>query len=171
MVLSLHVLDGSRAYLVYLACRFRPPTGKKNQVMRIGLLEDDAAICAMMQEMLEARGHSVSVYQDGSDFLSAFHLEEPTALPPAFDILLVDLILSGDVTGEQVIHHVRMIYPSLPIVIISAVAASHLQAVTRRYPGVRTLQKPFKLRDLFAAVEGEINSHFTSSGHTREREV
>ena len=121
--------------------------------------------------MLETAGHSLSAYQDGSDFLSAFHLEEPTVLPPVFDILLVDLILSGDVTGEQVIPQVRMIYSALPIVVISAVAASHLQAVTRCYPGVRALQKPFKLRNLFAAVEGEVNSHFTSSGQTREREA
>lgn len=121
--------------------------------MRIGLLEDDPAICEMMQEMLGTVGHMVSAYQDGSDILTALHLEKPTALPP-FDILFVDLILSGDISGEQVIYQVRMTYTSLPIVVISAVAASHLQAVVRRYPGVRALQKPFKLRDLFAAIEG-----------------
>ena len=122
--------------------------------MRIGLLEDDLAICEMIQEMLQTNGHIVSAYQDGSDFLAALRLEEPTALPPPFDILFVDLILSGDITGEHVIHQVRMIYPDLPIVIISAVAASHLEAVIKRYPGVRALQKPFRLRDLFAAIEG-----------------
>ncbi len=122
--------------------------------MRIGLLEDDLAICEMIQEMLQTIGHIVSAYQDGSDILAALHLEEPTAIPPPFDILFVDLILSGDVTGEQVIHQVRMKCPDLPIVVISAVAASHLEAVTKRYPGVRALQKPFRLRDLFAAIEG-----------------
>lgn len=121
--------------------------------MRIGLLEDDLAICEMMQEMLQTIGHIVSTYQDGSDFLAVLHLEEPTALPPPFDILFVDLILSGDITGEHVIHQVRMKYPGLPIVIISAVSASHLEAVTKRYPGVRALQKPFRLRELFAAIE------------------
>jgi DNA-binding response OmpR family regulator len=126
--------------------------------MRIGLMEDDPAICEMMQEILQTAGHSVSAYQDGSAILAALHLEEPTAPPPAFDILLVDLILSGDITGEQVIHQVRMRYPNLPIVVISAVAASHLQAVARRYPGVRALQKPFKLRDLLAAIEGKESS-------------
>ena len=123
--------------------------------MRIGLLEDDPAICEMMQEILETVGHIVSAYQDGSDILAALHLEEPTALPPAFDILLVDLILSGDITGEQVIHQVRMRYSDLPIVVISAVSSSHLEAVTKRYPGVKALRKPFKLRNLFAAIEGE----------------
>jgi DNA-binding response OmpR family regulator len=123
--------------------------------MRIGLLEDDAELCAMLKEMLEAGRHTVSAYLDGSEILAAFHLEEQTALLPPFDILLVDLILSGDIDGEQVIHQVRMRYSDLPIVVISAVTSSHLEAVIRRYPGVKALRKPFKLRNLFAAIEGE----------------
>jgi len=123
--------------------------------MRIGLLEDDAELCAMLKEMLEAGGHSVSAYLDGSEILATFHLDEPKAFPPPFDLLLVDLILSGEIDGEQVIHQVRMRYSDLPIVVISAVTSSHLEAVIRRYPGVKALRKPFKLRNLFAAIEGE----------------
>jgi len=122
--------------------------------MRIGLLEDDPELCAMLNEMLEAGGHTVSAYLDGSEILAAFHLEEQTAQPSPFDILLVDLILSGDIDGEQVIHQVRMRYPDLPIVIISAVSSSHLETVTKRYPGIKALRKPFKLRNLFAVIEG-----------------
>ena len=123
--------------------------------MRIGLLEDDAELCAMLKEMLETGGHTVSAYLDGSEILAEFHLEEQMALLPPFDILLVDLILSGDIDGEQVIHQVRMRYSDLPIVVISAVTSLHLEAVIRRYPGVKALRKPFKLRNLFAAIEGE----------------
>ncbi len=123
--------------------------------MRIGLLEDDAELCAMLKEMLEAGGHTVSAYLDGSEILATFHLDEPKAFPPPFDVFLVDLILSGEIDGEQVIHQVRMRYSDLPIVVISAVTSSHLEAVTRRYPGVKALRKPFKLRNLFAVIEGE----------------
>jgi len=122
--------------------------------MKIGLLEDDPELCSMLKEMLETGGHIVSAYLDGSEFLAAFHLEKPTIFPPPFDILLVDLILPGDIDGEQVINQVRLIHPDLPIVVISAVASSHLQAITKRYPGVKALQKPFRLRDLFAVIEG-----------------
>jgi len=122
--------------------------------MKIGLLEDDPELCSMLKEMLETGGHIVSAYLDGSEFLAAFHPEKPTIFPPPFDILLVDLILPGDIDGEQVINQVRLIHPDLPIVVISAVASSHLQAITKRYPGVKALQKPFRLRDLFAVIEG-----------------
>jgi DNA-binding response OmpR family regulator len=123
--------------------------------MRIGLLEDDAELCAMLKEMLETGGHTVSAYLDGSEILATFHLDEPKAFPPPFDVLLVDLILSGEIDGEQVIHQVRMRFSDLPIVVISAVTSSHLEAVTKRYPGVKALRKPFKLRNLFAVIEGE----------------
>src|SRR5713226_3130844 len=127
----------------------------KRLSMRIGLLEDDAELCAMLKEMLEAGGHSVSAYLDGSEILATFHLDEPKAFPPPFDVLLVDLILSGEIDGEQVIHQVWMRYSDLPIVVISAVTSSHLEAVIRRYPGVKALRKPFKLLNLFAVIEGE----------------
>lgn len=109
----------------------------------------------MLKEMLETGGHAVSAYHDGLDILASLPLEEPTTLPVPFDILLIDLILSGDIDGVQVIDQVRMKYPYLPIVVISAVASSRLEAVTKRYPGVKALQKPFKLRQLFAAIKGE----------------
>ncbi len=126
--------------------------------MRIGLLEDVPERCALFKDMLANSGHAVSIYRDGLALLAALHLEEPTTLISPFDVLLVDLILSGDIDGVQVIQQVRMKYPDLPIVVISAVASSHLEAVTRQYPGVKTLQKPFKLRQLLAAIEGKESS-------------
>src|SRR6266567_3608389 len=128
--------------------------GEKRPEMKIGLLEDDPELCILLKEILETGGHAVSVYRDGLDILAVLHSAKPTAFLPPFDILLVDLILPGDIDGEQVIYQVRMTYPDLPIVVISAVASSHLEAITKRFPGVKALQKPFKLRDLFAAIEG-----------------
>lgn len=123
--------------------------------MKIGLLEDDPELCTLLKEMLETGGYAVYAYRDGLDILAALHLEKPTTFLPPFDILLVDLILSGDINGEQVIYQVRMTYPDLPIVVISAVASSHLEVIKKRYPGVKALQKPFKLRDLFTVIVGE----------------
>lgn len=123
--------------------------------MRIGLLEDNTELCAMFKEMLGNNGHAVSIYHNGVDLLAELHLEEPTSHLSPFDVLLVDLILSGDVDGVQVIQQVRMKYPDLPIIVISADVSSHLEAVTRTYPGVKALRKPFKMRQLLAAIEGK----------------
>ncbi len=55
----------------------------------------------------------ITFYRDGLAILAALHLEEPTTLISPFDVLLVDLILSGDIDGVQVIQQVRMKYPDL----------------------------------------------------------
>jgi DNA-binding response OmpR family regulator len=120
--------------------------------MRIGVLEDDPAICSILQEFLTLNGHEVAIYDHGVDLLAEVMGEEITALLSPFDILLIDLLLPSDTTGLQVIQQVRMFRPHVPIVIISAASHQDLKAIQRRYSGVQALHKPFKIRDLLAAV-------------------
>ena len=53
--------------------------------MHIALLEDDPALCEMVQTMLEIRGHTTSTYGDGGALLSALPQEEPADPRPPFD--------------------------------------------------------------------------------------
>ena len=123
--------------------------------MHIGLLEDNPRLCVMVQRMLEIRGHTACIYHDGMALLSALPQEEPTDSLPPFDLLLVDLILPGPLSGEQVIGRMRKKYPTLPMVILSATGSSHLEEVLKSHPGVKALRKPFTVHHLFAALEGE----------------
>ncbi len=121
--------------------------------MRIGILEDDPGILQMLQEMLETVGYEVSTYDNGLDILAALMAENPAALLPQFDVLLIDLFVPGEIAGIQVIHQARALYPNLHIVVISAASSQDLQTVQIRYPGVAVMQKPFKLRNLLAAIQ------------------
>jgi DNA-binding response OmpR family regulator len=125
--------------------------------MRIGILEDDPGICRMLHEMLETVGHQASTYNNGLDILAALMSEDPTALLPQFDVVLIDLFVPGEIAGIQVIHQVRTLYPDLHIVVISAASSQDLRTVQVRYPGVTVMQKPFKLRDLLAAIQKSEN--------------
>jgi CheY-like chemotaxis protein len=125
--------------------------------MRIGILEDDPGICTMLQEMLETAGYEVFTYNRGLDILASIIAEESTSLLPQFDVLLIDLFIPGEIAGIQVIHQVKALYPSLHIVVISAASPQDLQTVQTRYPGVKVLSKPFKLRDLLTAIQQSAN--------------
>ncbi len=107
----------------------------------------------MLQEMLETSGYEVSTYNRGLDILAAIITEESTLLLPQFDVLLIDLFIPGEIAGAQVIHQVKTLYPDLHIVVVSAASLQDLQTVQIRYPGVRVLPKPFKLRDLLTAIQ------------------
>lgn len=120
--------------------------------MKIGVIEDDPGISGLLKELLELHNHTVSLYKYGWDMLEVMARDEQKQQAP-FDILLVDLLLPGSISGIQVISHAVQFFPSLPIVVISAVAAPDLENVKRMYPQVHVLQKPFKLAHLIEVME------------------
>ena len=125
--------------------------------MRIGVLEDDAAICDVLTEILERKHHTVSIYQQGWDIFDAVFFEESVVSPLPFDVLLVDLLLQGEISGVQVIAQMHQFFPNLPIVIVSAVSAEDLVNVKRIYPQVQIIHKPFTTSDLLAALERAVS--------------
>lgn len=122
--------------------------------MRIGILEDDQGICTLLRETLQRSGHVPIIYHDGLEFLTQFFPEADAVVPQPFDAVLIDLILPGTVSGLEVVQQVRQVSTDLPIIVISAVPAANLETIGEAYTGVITLQKPFKLRDVLAALPG-----------------
>lgn len=120
--------------------------------MKIGVLEDDPMICNVLTEILELDQHAVSVYQRGWEVLDAIFFEEAVVNPLPFDVLLVDLLLQGEVSGVQVIAQMHRSFPKLPVIVISAVSSRDLENVQRMYPHVQIIQKPFTVDGLRAAL-------------------
>jgi two-component system response regulator QseB len=127
--------------------------GKESKTMRIGILEDDPAIGDLLNETLKRRGHTPSIYRDGWLFLEQIIPVEPASPPRPFDVVLIDLNLPSSLSGIQAVQQVRVNFPDLPIVVISAATSEHLTAIEKDYPGVQAFQKPFNLQDLVAALE------------------
>lgn len=119
--------------------------------MKIGILEDQAAVGELLTYACKLDGHSVSVYSSASTFLADALAEYPTGR--AFDALVVDLLLQGVCSGTEVIRCVREFYPDLPVVLISARSLTEIKAAVQELPTVTTLQKPFKIRSLLDVIE------------------
>ncbi len=121
--------------------------------MNIGVLEDDPMICNVLTEILELDRHAVFVYQHGWDILDAIFFEESVVNPLPFDVLLVDLLLEGEISGVQVIAQMYRSFPDLPVIVISAVSSHDLENVQRMYSHVQIIQKPFTVDGLRVALE------------------
>ncbi len=121
--------------------------------MRIGILDDDPAICGLLHETLERYGHVASVYHTGEDFLKQIIPEKATPALKPFDAVLIDLCLPAGISGVDALRYVRLFFPTLPILVISAVDAGDLEFIQEKFPGVKAFQKPFKLHHLLAAIE------------------
>jgi DNA-binding response OmpR family regulator len=123
--------------------------------MHIGLLEDNPAIQDYLRQALEMSGHSVSIHTFGISLLDALFTGKPGAVSYPYDLLIVDLNLPGDLSGQDVILHIRKAVPPkmLPILIISGVEQSRLEQVHTLFPDIPFIQKPFRLQTLLQMLE------------------
>lgn len=106
---------------------------------RILLVEDDPQIRDVVKMALVSSGYEVYFAENGDDALQRVESELQ------FDLLISDLMMPGTLSGEQLIESVRILKPTLPVLLMTGYAAH----VPDQYP---ILIKPFKLKDLLATV-------------------
>jgi len=114
--------------------------------MRVLVIEDDPGISAFVARGLTEAGFTVNVIGNGQEGL------ERALLPPAYDALIVDLMLPG-LDGLHLISTLRDRGVKSPVLILSA-----LRSIDDRVRGLHTggddyLTKPFAMAELVARVQ------------------
>jgi two-component system, OmpR family, response regulator len=114
--------------------------------MRVLVIEDDPGISAFVARGLTEAGFTVDVVGNGQEGL------ERALLPPAYDALIVDLMLPG-LDGLHLISTLRDRGVKSPVLILSA-----LRSIDDRVRGLHTggddyLTKPFAMAELVARVQ------------------
>jgi two-component system OmpR family response regulator len=114
--------------------------------MRVLVIEDDPGISAFVARGLTEAGFTVDVIGNGQEGL------ERALLPPAYDALIVDLMLPG-LDGLHLISTLRDRGVKSPVLILSA-----LRSIDDRVRGLHTggddyLTKPFAMAELVARVQ------------------
>ena len=144
--------------------------------MNIAILEDNPAILDYLSTALSLNGHRVSTYTHGEELLEAVFPggqgegaegtegTEGTAshsqMP--FDLILVDLLLPGDISGLQAMQVIREIIPHerLPIIIVSASSQKELAQAQELVPQSPVVRKPFKIQELLRLIDSvRVNKH------------
>ncbi|MBI2392456.1 MAG: sensor histidine kinase [Deltaproteobacteria bacterium] len=115
---------------------------------RVLVVEDDRAVCALLDAGLGARGAEVIAIHDGAS------LHERLATLGPIDAVLLDLSpIASDVQGS--ISAVREALPDAGIVFISGSAVALEQDLTAGHPRTRWVRKPFEVGEITQAI-GEI---------------
>ncbi len=111
---------------------------------RILVVDDDPAVREYLLRSLREAGFGVTVAADGAEALRLF-----SAQP--FDLVITD-ILMPDCDGLEVISHIRLVRPQVPVVAIIG-ADDELFGQDAAGLGARlVLVKPFTAAELHAAV-------------------
>ncbi|GCE31059.1 hypothetical protein KDA_65430 [Dictyobacter alpinus] len=120
--------------------------------MNIGVLDDNPAILAFLSTTLKMDGHTVTTHSTGLAMLEAiFPSSASDQQAQPYDLVVLDLLLPGTMTGADVFFAIRKEFESwqLPVIIITAVSGPTLEQFRRILPDdVPLLRKPFAPRAL-----------------------
>lgn len=115
---------------------------------RVLVIDDDPAVCRMLQLALEIAGYAVTSLSHPREALA--HLESQ-----AVDLVITDLVMP-DVEGIEIIMRASRAQRPLPIIAISGAGADgpdDYLAIARLLGADRTLSKPFDCRQLLDMVD------------------
>jgi DNA-binding response OmpR family regulator len=123
--------------------------------VNIAILEDNPAILDYLSTALEMSGHHIATFTHGADLLDALFYEDQSLSDLPFDLILVDLLLPGDISGLDAIRSIRGAYTPerLPIIIVSACSQKELDEAQAALPGTPMMRKPFKIQELLHLID------------------
>jgi two-component system capsular synthesis sensor histidine kinase RcsC len=111
---------------------------------RILVIDDEAVLRGLLQEMLATFGYDADVAESGAAGVSRFQECD-------YATVITDLLMPG-MNGLEVVTALRTIDPLINIILLTGSAPS-LTAARAREMGVTLLHKPIALGDLKAAVD------------------
>ena len=129
-----------------LAEKLRDIIDAKTAPARVLVVEDETLIQMLAVDYLQEAGLKVDVASSGTDALNKLRL-----IPGGVDAVVVDLGLP-DRKGDALVHEIRAIYPSLPIVIASGGGQENLRSLFKDLPLISVVNKPYTADELKAAL-------------------
>lgn len=130
--------------------RQRGQDDKRNRRRHILVIDDEASVAHLMQELLKIEGYDVTVFTDSREALARFK-----ASPNSFDLVLTDQVMPG-MTGLETLQNMFALRPRLPAVIFSG-NCDNLPSDTAQETGVICLEKPVDNHELFSAIRDALN--------------
>lgn len=126
---------------------------------RVLVVEDDPAICDLIQDMLkEVRVSAVCVTSDDAAYRIIPSL-------PTIQALIVDVNLGSGTTGFDVARFARQVIPDLPVVYVTG-EASRESFRAFGVPDSDFVQKPFDVDHLLSTIVTRVASRPAGTGRS-----
>ena len=114
---------------------------------KVLIIEDYYALADIESLLCTMEGYEVKVAKSGDEGLAVFGEFRP-------DLVLLDLMLPGELSGSQVLERIRQDHGENPkVLIVSALVNPTTAPRLEAFGNVETLGKPFKIKDLAARIQ------------------
>lgn len=119
---------------------------------KVLIIEDYYALADIESLLCTMEGYEVKVAKSGDEGLAMFSEFMP-------DLVLLDLMLPGDLSGSQVLERIRQDHGAEPkVLIVSALVNATTAPKLEAYGNVTTLGKPFKIKELAARIQSMLDA-------------
>jgi len=115
---------------------------------RVLVVEDEPRVAAMLRDVLVELGYIVTVAGGGAEALQLVPVFAP-------DVVLLDLLMP-EMSGVEVLEHLRRDRPTLPVVIMSGNEDVDVARAALRDGAFDYLGKPFKIDALARVVAAAV---------------
>jgi CheY-like chemotaxis protein len=123
--------------------------------VNIALLEDNPSILDYLSTALELLGHSVAKFTHSTPLLETLFIGENVRSPIPYDLVLIDLLLPGSISGLETAHIIQQAIPPnrLHIIVVSACSQKELEQARAELLHVPILRKPFRIHELLQTID------------------
>jgi two-component system response regulator RegX3 len=121
--------------------------GPARSMKKVLIIEDYYALADIESLLCTMEGYEVRVAKSGDEGLSVFVEFRP-------DLVLLDLMLPGDLSGTQVLERIRSEHgDSARVLVVSALVNATTAPRLEAFGNVQTLAKPFKIKELASRIQ------------------
>jgi len=126
------------------------------QRARILVMDDDAMILELAQQMLVYLGHEVVTCTDGEAALDLYR--DAMAGSKPFDLVIMDLTIPGGMGGEKAIQELLRLDPDVRAIVSSGYSNDRVMANYAQHGFKAVVVKPYQMEDLDQAVRKTLQS-------------
>jgi signal transduction histidine kinase/ActR/RegA family two-component response regulator len=130
------------------------PSDRSLTGLRVLSLDDDAVVSALLVRMLEGLGVCVTSTARGEDTIEAF--SEAQRLGRPFDLVILDLTVSGGLGGRATLERLRALDPSVRALASSGYSEDDVLARPREFGFCAILPKPYTRQALAEALSAAL---------------
>ncbi|HTY21968.1 MAG TPA: ATP-binding protein [Desulfomonilaceae bacterium] len=137
-----------------------PVTGKG----KILLMDDDATVRCLTQELLETLGYEVQLAEDGHQATEQYVKANNSGIP--FDAVILDLTIPGGMGGKEAIRLLQNVDPAVKAIVSSGYSNDPIMANFNQYGFSGVLVKPYGLKEISTVLHSVVNNDNCNFQHS-----